>query len=150
MQEATDADLLLHVIDAANPAWAEQQGEVDRVLDEIGASDVPQLLVFNKCDLLEESRQPRAAADWIEVHSGLRRRRVFVSARSGEGLDVLRQRIAETVEASLLNRHATASPDPRFTELLDEAQPDGLEPDPLVLDPSSGALDGLVHRSTLA
>ncbi len=150
LQEATDADLLLHVIDAANPAWAEQQAEVDRVLDEIGASDVPQLLVFNKYDLLEASRQPRAAADWIEVHSGLRRRRVFVSARSGEGLDVLRQLIAQAVEASLLNSHISASPDPRFIELDNETLPNGPAPDLVALDPSSGALDGLVHRSTLA
>ena len=89
LQEAADADLLLHVIDAASPVLAEQQAEVDRVLEEIGAANVPQLLVFNKCDLLDESQQPREAVDWVEAHSGLRRQRVFVSARTGEGVDVV-------------------------------------------------------------
>ncbi|MBA4177364.1 MAG: GTPase HflX [Leptothrix sp. (in: Bacteria)] len=95
LQEAAEADLLLHVVDAASPLQAEQQAEVERVLAEIGAGDVPQLLVYNKLDLLEDSLQPREPADWVEVHPGVRRRRVFVSARSGQGLDVLRQAIAE-------------------------------------------------------
>jgi GTP-binding protein HflX len=95
LQEAAEADLLLHVVDAASPMLAEQQAEVERVLQEIGADQVPQLIVFNKLDLLEDTLQPREPADWIEVHPGLRRRRVFVSARTGQGLDVLRQVIAE-------------------------------------------------------
>ena len=86
LQEAADADLLLHVIDAASPLLAEQQAEVDRVLEEIGAGAVPQLLVYNKCDLLEDTRQSRAAVDSVEAHSGVRRSRVFVSARTGQGL----------------------------------------------------------------
>jgi GTPase len=76
------------------PAAAEQQAEVERVLAEIGAADVPQILVYNKCDLLDLA-QPRVAADWIEVHPGVRAPRVFVSAVTGEGLDVLRQAIAD-------------------------------------------------------
>ncbi len=109
LQEAADADLLLHVIDAASPAWAEQQAEVERVLQEIGAGAVPQILVFNKCDLLEASRQSREAADWIEVAPGLRRRRVFVSARSGQGLEELRRAIADCA-VQALNGAATAPP----------------------------------------
>jgi GTP-binding protein HflX len=97
LQEAADADLLLHVIDAASPLLAEQQAEVDRVLDEIGAGGVPQLLVYNKCDLLEESLQPREPVDCIEAHAGVRRQRVFVSARTGHGLVALRAAIAELV-----------------------------------------------------
>lgn len=50
LQEAVDADLLLHVVDASNPHHPEQMAEVQRVLQEIGAGDVPQLLVFNKLD----------------------------------------------------------------------------------------------------
>ena len=96
LQEAAEADLLLHVIDAASPLLAEQQAEVDRVLEEIGADGVPPLLVYNKCDLLEDSQQSREVADWIEVHPGVRRQRVFVSARTGQGLERLRQAIAET------------------------------------------------------
>ncbi len=94
LQEAADADLLLHVVDAASPLLAEQMAEVERVLAEIGAADVPQILVYNKCDLLEPSRQPREGADWIELHPGLRRARVFVSAVTGAGLPALRQAIA--------------------------------------------------------
>lgn len=94
LQEAADADLLLHVIDAASPAQAEQQQEVDRVLEEIGAGDIPQILVHNKVDLLDESARPREAVDWIEAHPGVRRPRVFLSAARGEGLDPLRHLIA--------------------------------------------------------
>jgi 50S ribosomal subunit-associated GTPase HflX len=53
LQEAADADLLLHVVDAANPNYPEQIVEVQRVLHEIGAADVPQVLVFNKMDVLD-------------------------------------------------------------------------------------------------
>ena len=109
LQEAADADLLLHVIDAASPVLAEQQAEVERVLAEIGAENVPQLLVFNKCDLLQDSRQPRETVDWIEVHPGVRRRRVFVSAQTGQGLEALRKAIAE-VALEHLNAGAAASP----------------------------------------
>ena len=54
LQEAADADLLLHVVDAANPNFPEQMAEVQRVLADIGAADVPQVLVFNKIDALED------------------------------------------------------------------------------------------------
>jgi GTP-binding protein HflX len=101
LHEAADADLLLHVIDAASPHLAEQQADVERVLEEIGAAGVPQLLVFNKCDLLDPSLQPRQEADCIEVRSGVRRQRVFVSARTGQGLPRLRQAIAEVAMAHL-------------------------------------------------
>lgn len=110
LQEAADADLLLHVIDAASPLLEEQQAEVERVLEEIGAQTVPQILVYNKCDLLEDSRQAREQADWIEAHPGVKRQRVFVSARTGQGLDRLRQAIAD---AALLRLNAAvAAPHP--------------------------------------
>jgi GTP-binding protein HflX len=94
LQEAADADLLLHVVDAASPVFNDQCAEVERVLADIGASNVPQILVFNKCDRLEATRQPREAADRLEVHPGVQRLRVFVSAVTGDGLPVLRQAIA--------------------------------------------------------
>ncbi|MBI5717292.1 MAG: GTPase HflX [Burkholderiales bacterium] len=97
LQEAADADLLLHVVDAASPALDEQLAEVERVLQEIGAADIPQLLVYNKCDRLEPSRQPRDVEDWVELPGGVRRRRVFVSALAGTGLDVLRKALAVEV-----------------------------------------------------
>jgi GTPase len=108
LQEAADADLLLHVVDAASPALDEQMAEVERVLAEIGAADVPQILVYNKCDLLEPSRQPREPQDWLELHPGLRRARVFVSAVNGQGLPALRQAIAAHALVSRGGEAATA------------------------------------------
>lgn len=94
LQEAADADLLLHVVDAANPNWPEQLQEVQRVLHEIGAQDVPQLLVFNKCDALAEGMEPHSDHDHYEVE-GRQLERVFVSAQSGQGLAMLREVLAE-------------------------------------------------------
>jgi len=96
LQEAVDADLLLHVVDAARPDFPEQMAEVQRVLAEIGAADVPQLLVFNKLDALEKSRWPLHLSDMFEV-SGVRVPRLFVSARTGEGLPTLRRQLASRV-----------------------------------------------------
>ena len=72
LQEAADADLLLHVVDAASPDLAEQMREVERVLDEIGAGEVEQVVVFNKIDRLDETERPRALADSVELPSGRR------------------------------------------------------------------------------
>lgn len=97
LQEAADADLLLHVIDAASPVLDEQREEVERVLAEIGAADIPQILVYNKQDMLEESQRPRSPQDWVERDGGVRTPRVFVSALDGSGLDVLRAQIVEAM-----------------------------------------------------
>ena len=110
LHEAAEADLLLHVMDVANPHAAEQRADVERVLEEIGAGQVPQVWVCNKCDLLEDSRRPRLAADWVEVHPGVRRPRVFVSAVSGDGLDALRRVIASAA-AGRLNADDGTPPD---------------------------------------
>ena len=83
LAEARDADLLLHVTDAADPERERHIGVVDAVLEEIGAGQVPQLAVFNKIDILaqppaldrDEQRQPR---------------RVWLAARTGTGVDMLR------------------------------------------------------------
>ena len=83
LQEAADADLLLHVVDAASPQRDEQIAEVQRVLREIGADRVPQVLVFNKLDRLEATQRPRELRDAIEGEGGVRTPRVFVSARDG-------------------------------------------------------------------
>ena len=97
LSEAADADLLLHVVDGASPSHQEERAEVDRVLAEIGAEAVPQVLVWNKMDLLDPSRQPRIPQDTIEVAPGIQWPRVFVSAVTGTGLDTLRQVIARAV-----------------------------------------------------
>jgi len=99
LQEAVDADLLLHVVDASNPEFVEQIEQVQRVLAEIGAADIPQLLVFNKMDALPPERRPVRMSDEFEIE-GVQTPRVFVSARSLEGLPLLRQRLSEIVGAS--------------------------------------------------
>ena len=114
LQEAIDADLLLHVVDAASPTWLEQIREVQLVLREIGADTVPQLLVFNKCDLLEDSAQPRLTQDHYELEPGRLVPRLFISAASGLGLDALRSFIAQ---ASLQAQSAApAAADERFMD----------------------------------
>jgi GTP-binding protein HflX len=95
LQEAADADLLLHVVDGASPELAEQIAQVERVLAEIGAADVAQIVVFNKLDRLDDTARPRVLADSFALPDGRRVARVFVSARSGEGLEALRELIAE-------------------------------------------------------
>ena len=99
LQEAVDADLLLHVVDASNPDFPEQMAQVERVLQEIGASDIPQILVFNKLDALTEERRPPVLVDQYEVRGQLLPR-LFVSARSGEGLDELRRALAARLMAA--------------------------------------------------
>ncbi len=96
LQEAVDADLLLHVVDAANPNFPEQIAEVQRVLAEIGAEHIPQVLVFNKLDALGPERRPDRVQDSYEL-DGMPTPRVFVSARDGEGLPALRQLLAQRV-----------------------------------------------------
>lgn len=91
LEESVQADLLLHVVDAASPVRDEQIAEVDRVLAEIGAGDVPRLMVFNKIDLSgHEAGVERDAYGTIV--------RVFVSAFSGAGIESLRTALAERAE----------------------------------------------------
>jgi GTPase len=97
LQEAVDADLLLHVVDAANPDFPEQIAEVQRVLAEIGADHIAQILVFNKLDALDAGRRPARVQDSYEL-DGLAVPRVFVSARDGEGLPALRKLLAQRIK----------------------------------------------------
>lgn len=98
LKEAVDADLLLHVVDASNEDFPEQMAQVQRVLHEIGADGILQVLVFNKLDALDIAHRPSVLADQYEV-GGLQVPRVFVSARSGEGLDSLRALLSSRVVA---------------------------------------------------
>ena len=104
LQEAVDADLLLHVVDAANSHFPEQITEVQRVLGEIGAAHVPQILVFNKTDALENERKPTHLQDVYEL-DGVQVPRIFVSAHSGDGLQALRDALAQ---AALVQAEPTA------------------------------------------
>ncbi len=95
LSEAVDADLLLHVMDASSAVLHEHKEEVDRVLEDIGAAGVPQILVCNKLDRLEVSARPRNLVDTFEDRAGRQVTRVFVSALDGTGLDALRGVIAD-------------------------------------------------------
>ncbi len=88
LEETAQADLLLHVVDSASEDRDAQIAAVNQVLAEIGAADVPQVLVWNKIDLT------RAAAA-VERGDCDKIRRIFLSARTGEGLDLLRDALAE-------------------------------------------------------
>lgn len=107
LQEAVEADLLLHVVDSSNSEFPEQMAQVQRVLQEIGAEGIPQVLVFNKLDALESDRYPAVLEDCYEV-DGHMIPRLFVSARSGEGLDGLRSILSSKVLAAA----GVMTPDP--------------------------------------
>ena len=94
MQEAAQADLLLHVVDGSNPDHPEQIAEVRKVLEEIGAGHLPQVLVFNKLDAMPSQSRPlelhqRSPVSIPGTDSVVDR--IFVSARTGEGLGALRK-----------------------------------------------------------
>ena len=99
LQEAADADLLLHVVDASNPSHLEQIASVLDVLRDIGADQVPQILLFNKLDAMDPANVPRLLADAMELE-GQSVPRIFVSAQDGTGLPELRAMLAERVLAS--------------------------------------------------
>ena len=88
LEETIQADLLLHVVDANNANRDDQIAEVNKVLTEIGAADIPQVLVFNKIDL--QDVPPSVQRDDYG-----RIVRVFLSAKSGAGLDGLRLALME-------------------------------------------------------
>jgi GTP-binding protein HflX len=100
LQEAVDADLLLHVVDAASPNFAEQIAEVQRVLREIGAADISQVLIFNKLDALDATQLPQQLEDTFDL-KGVQTLRLFLSAKNGEGLPALRQQLARRVMAGV-------------------------------------------------
>jgi GTP-binding protein HflX len=100
LQEAMEADLLLHVVDASNPDFPEQMQQVQKVLAEIGADNVPQLLVFNKLDALDEQHQPLQMQDEYE-QDGTQVPRIFVSAKAGVGLQLLRTALATRAQEAL-------------------------------------------------
>jgi len=96
LQEAADADLLLHVVDASNPDHPEQIQSVMQVLHEIGADHVPQVLVFNKLDAMDPERRPVRTQDTLEL-DGTGVPRLYLSAHTGEGLAALRALLAQRV-----------------------------------------------------
>jgi len=88
LEEAVQADLLLHVIDVSSDGREDQIEQVNKVLEEIGASEVPQVMVLNKID--RAGLEPRLERDeYGKIH------RVWVSAQSGAGMELVRQALAE-------------------------------------------------------
>ena len=90
LSEAREADLLLHVIDAADPQREERIAQVDAVLQEVGAGELPQVLVYNKIDRIEGATERHEQPNDV-------RGRVWISARDGRGLALLREAISGAV-----------------------------------------------------
>ncbi|HUJ87297.1 MAG TPA: GTPase HflX [Burkholderiales bacterium] len=108
LEETVRADLLLHVVDAASPARAEQAEEVNKVLAEIGAEAVPQLLVWNKIDLAR-------LEPGVERDEYGKIRRIRVSARTGDGLGDLRAAIGE-IAAARASARGEPAPEALFVQ----------------------------------
>lgn len=92
LEEVMRADLLLEIVDAADPDFLGQQSAVQTVLNELGAGDKPRITVFNKVDLLAVEIDAAPATE----------RAVFVSAVTGAGLDLLRERIADALRGEMV------------------------------------------------
>jgi GTP-binding protein HflX len=121
LEETIHADLLLHVVDGSSPVRTEQVEQVNEVLREIGADHIPQILVWNKIDA--SGLEPGVERDEYDKIS-----RVFISAQSGAGLDLLRDAIVEAAKKSApgLTQHQEEPDDVDQDYAPAEAQsPDG-------------------------
>jgi GTP-binding protein HflX len=103
LEEAVQADLLLHVVDRANPQYAEQIDAVNAVLAEIGAADVPQVIVYNQID-----RVPGLEPEIVRDSYG-KMLNIKVSAFTGAGIDDLRDALAEIARTDTRDPVATAA-----------------------------------------
>ena len=92
LDEIRGADLILHVVDASSPECDRQMAAVDETLEQIGAHEIPRILVFNKCDLVDEAERGTLAARYPDA--------VLVSAHTGEGTDDLIRAIERAATAS--------------------------------------------------
>lgn len=104
LQEAAEATLLLHLVDAASHERDDNIAQVETVLESIGALDVPTLMVFNKIDLLEQKPRIDRNADGLPE-------RVWLSAATGEGCDLLLQAINERFAIKLVQGVLQLEPD---------------------------------------
>ena len=93
LEETTQADILLHVVDASNPNRDEQTGEVNRILKEIGANDIPQILILNKIDLNNMAADSKGCTrdEYGRIS------RIRLSAKTGDGLEFVRQALEEAI-----------------------------------------------------
>jgi GTP-binding protein HflX len=97
LQEAREADLLLHVVDMSDPYRVERQHDVDEVLETIGAGEIPVIRVYNKIDRAGQAVKLRRDEHGKPVS-------VSISARQGEGIDELREAISELLASERINR----------------------------------------------
>lgn len=104
LQEARESTLLLHVIDAADPNRGERIAQVNQVLSDVGAGDLPQIEVFNKADLIGEAPHVERGEDGST-------RRVWLSAQTGAGADLLIAAIGEFLGPELIHRHVVLQPE---------------------------------------
>ncbi|HNA83030.1 MAG TPA: hypothetical protein PLQ64_11200, partial [Thiobacillaceae bacterium] len=120
LEETAHADLLLHVVDSASPNRDRQVEEVEKVLKEIGAEHVPQFRVMNKTDLT--GAEPHVARDEYGKIAA-----VWLSARTGAGIELLRGALAEQARELRDGAAKPSEPLPTFME----TEFDGLERPPM-------------------
>ena len=89
LEEVGQADVIVHVVDGSHPDPAAQLATVRDVIGDVGARDIPEIVVFNKADLLDDDA--RLALQGLEPHA------LFVSSRTGEGIPTLRERVERTL-----------------------------------------------------
>ncbi len=115
LEEVAQADLIVHIVDAATPLPEERIDEVDAVLEEIGASDVPRLMVYNKADLIGEPARVQRNVAGVPVS-------VWLSSLTGDGCDLLVEAIAERLASNVIETSVQIRPEQgklraRFFEL---------------------------------
>lgn len=103
LEEVSQADLILHVVDAAAPLRDERIHEVNAVLREIGAEDIPQLMVYNKVDLLGETSRIERNREGVAV-------KVWVSSLTGQGKDELLSAITECLASDVIETSIMLGP----------------------------------------
>lgn len=112
LQETQDADLLLHVIDVSDERQQENFEQVTEVLEEIGADEVPQLLICNKIDQLADGS---ARIDYDDDDRPLR---VWLSAQTGEGIELLEQALVQRLRPEMINLTLRIPPSMGVTRAL--------------------------------
>lgn len=106
LEETREADLLVHLVDASDPHRDEKIADVHEVIQEVGAESVPQLMVFNKIDRLEPSVEAKVDCNDVGVSQ-----RVWVSAKSGDGMDLLLEAVASFFKGAFLTVSLTLKVD---------------------------------------
>jgi GTP-binding protein HflX len=112
LSEARDADLLLHVVDAADPLRDERISQVNAVLKHIDAGEIPQILVYNKIDLiaLRQAQDDRQGFEPRRERPAEGVEKVWTSARTGAGLDLLRNALSERYTAQRVHGELQLQP----------------------------------------